>query len=1206
MMIENRGKVPVNRDIPPEVKNLLGMLVPPSTNSKSNMLGGSKHGPITLPPMMSLQKLSSDIAVSKNDAKNLFQILPDMGLAASILISAILSPGDLSSINLFYRLNNLKLNTNISGAVIRRIEEFFTNDYRIKSILPDILYSILIESGSYPVAILPQSTLDQAINSSDNIGFESIKPLIVDHIEGSWYKCFGLLGGETNAADQQIALESFSSNIGEIKFTREDYKVNLESFSSQLADYVSKVNKTTEAHVAKFNEKKGDGSLKASTLSLEAFSNDLVEVNDNPELLKNPLLLERLRQSRVQQVYAKRGYGAALEAHRRSRNSDGDNRMSLEEVEERFYPDRKYSNVPLMALQTPLQTGGEASGHPVVMNLPSEAVLPIFIPGSPKQHVGYFILLDINGNPVNISFRDDYYSDIRSAMGIGGTATSHLTTMTRRAQDGYNVWQDGDADHLAGSYWDILEANFKNRLRNGFQNGNYEISHTEELKLMMFARACAGKKTTVLYVPRELLIYMAFDYNEYGIGRSLTEDAKTLAVIRSILLFATTISAVKNATGTKTLTLKLEEEEDDPYGSVEMALNVYAETNREAFPINQTHPVDLINSLQAAGLNVVVEGHPAFPDVKMDLQSREGTNKEISPDLDENLRRRHIQVFGLNPENMESVNNADYATQLVNNNLMLLKRVTHYQNAFEPFLTDFIRYYAINSGILMGELTEIAEEQWEHLDANLVEAYKDVPEDQRAARLVKEIIFDLEAYLPKPEDPRKAKLGEEFTAQKQRYEDAMSVLLDEALFDAADESYQQVIEAIPSAKANIVAKAMRSWMQAENYLPELLDLTTATEEGGPAINLLEEVANYQNGMGSTLLEYLTKALPGYKARMKRIQELQKAEEKAGKGGAGAEGGDGGFGESPGGGLDDGGMGDDGLAGDAGDGDMGLDGEPTAGDGGADALSDAGGDDAGLAESGDLSDDAGGDIQAQTTSDDGTVDGEVGAAPTETQEIEEASLDDETELSTDDSVGTTDAPEEPGNDVDGASAEEPGSEEPTAASEEPALIDEPIDTSSDSEATSTEEPDSTSGDAPEVEEIEFNQTELPEQDLADETLPGSVEEGGESQPVQEQPADEPVLDETLPDAGEMPSAEEPLEPPPAELDETNLDEPAIDEPAAASEPIEPVEGSEDIPPAPELPDEAEELPPAPQEPTEPLGEMPDTTIDEEDDEDKDKP
>lgn len=884
MQKKQRTKLPFKRGVGEDVKGLLRMLVKQPASQRVNTFNTQRHGTIQAPGFLSLSKVAQSVAINKNDAKNLFQILPDMQLASSILISAILSPGDLTNIQAFLRIRNIDVDDNIAGAFIRKLDKFFTEDYRIKSILPDILEEVLIISGSYSLAILPQSSLDQAINSSD-VSMESLRERVRPYVDSEgWYKPFGLLAPlNNNAQDGAVGEGSFVSleSLVNAPLTptdknKRDYTVSMESFTKQVNDAVKERN----SWMRDFSTKTGAEVTPLGEFNLKGS----VVINDNPELLKHPMLLERVRTARVRAMYASRGYGPSLEA--RAKQNAQTRVPTLDEVEKQIYPDRKYNNVPLMPILTANQVDTENFGHPVPLHLPAECVRPIHIPGNPTQHQGYLVLLDQNGNPLTISFRDDYYSDIRSSMGMGTSATSHLTTMTRRASEGYNVWNDFDTDQQAQTYWSVLEQNFKNSIRNGMVGGDYDISYSAEVALMMFARACSGKHTTMLYIPADLLIYIAFDYNEYGVGRSLTEDAKTLAVIRSIILFSTTISAVKNATGTKTLTLRLDETDEDPYGSVEQALNVYAETNRESFPLNQTHPVDLINSLQAAGLNVVVEGHRAFPEVAMSLEPREGTNKEISEDLDERLRKRHIQVFGLTPEIMEPKEGADFATQVVANNLMLLKRVVHYQQKFEPFLTDIVRTYVMNSAILMDELSEIVKSNKSRIDKVFKSKNANQSQDLLVRNYVVEILRNLYMELPRPEDNRQTKLAADCQTMDQQIDQAIGYFMGDDLFDASDENMQKVIEALPSARANLKAMLMRDWMNVNGYMPELTQMTTLTEDKSPALNLMDETSAYVGGVQEMIITYLERALDGYKRRLERKQALEGKEQEVGKGAGG--------------------------------------------------------------------------------------------------------------------------------------------------------------------------------------------------------------------------------------------------------------------------------------------------------------------------------
>src|SRR5690606_36700190 len=94
------------------------------------------------------------------------------------------------------------------------------------------------------------------------------------------------------------------------------------------------------------------------------------------------------------------------------------------------------------------QLNKDSVGHPLVMHLPAEAVIPVHIPGNVRQHIGYYVLLDINGNPVVLSQSDDYYADIRSSMTGNPDMASHLMQMANRGLNGRDVWNYNEINEL--------------------------------------------------------------------------------------------------------------------------------------------------------------------------------------------------------------------------------------------------------------------------------------------------------------------------------------------------------------------------------------------------------------------------------------------------------------------------------------------------------------------------------------------------------------------------------------------------------------------------------------------------------------------------------------------------------------------------------------------------------------------------------------
>lgn len=1157
-------------------------LVKSNVASNGSSRGPGKNRPMTMPQMSLLSKLIGKTASNINDAKNLFQVLPDMDLARQILVSAILSPTDLVSTTLNYTLADNDLDDNLTGPMLREVKEYFEKTYRIKKLLPEMLSDALFMKGSYPMLVLPESTIDQAINSTGRFSMESLKEEIDDH--GN-FRPLGILGVPDTEGKYTISTES--------------------AFTPFNLDDRGKVSSFT---VDQFK-------VKADTITFEAFNSEGkpqkkqlkvkggITVTDNINVLKSPMLQDTARRHRISEIYGARFGGGRNKtppggttiSHEANSTKGGMVQLAnalpsakvsagkpvgLDRVEQTFYKSRNYAQVPIQPLLTPRQLDRASVGHPLVMHLPAECIIPVHVPGNPRQHVGYYVFLDVHGNPLTIAYRDDYYADVRTSMSQDPDMSSQLLTMNVRGQNGRSDWNNNEIDELQRAYVEIVENDLLNRLRSGMMTGDYELSRVEEVYRLMFSRAMSQKNTICLYVPVELMVYIAFDYNDFGIGKSLLEDGKILGSIRATILFANTMAAVKNAAGTQTITITVPEEDEDPYSTAEFMLGEYAKLNRDAFPIGETHPVDIITHMQNAGKNIVVQGNSAFPEVKFDVEAREGSQKMMDKELDEELRRRHIQMFGLTPETMEASTGADFATTVVNQHLMLLKRVIQYQEDFQPFLEDFHRTYILNSGAILDKLREIVEENSNHLPP---EYTKDGTTDTEA--FIYDFVMAMEVTLPQPETNR----IEDQMRGYETYTTAVTTAVDAFLNQETLETFmgQGLEEHIDSIKKSIVAMYQRKYLREKNILPELDIFNSITEEEGPVFVLLDELREYNDGVLQSIEGYLNLAIETATKRKKTLDEGVKKELDALNGG-----GDGGFG-------DDGmGGGDDGMGGglDDGSGDLGDGGDDMGDDLGGDAGADGMGDDLdALGDEGDLGADGG-----EAGGDDASLDAELGGdeaadATAEGGDATEGGDESAQALSADADIDLDLGDETPaeGEGDAAATAEEPAAEEPTADADldlgeletpeastpEPEAAEAPEVTEPDettSEPTTTETPDA------EVPDVDAGGDEL-DIDLPDESAtPEETDTSAQSEPEIPAETSDADLNLDLDVPAEPETAEPTTEEPVAE--EPTSNEPGSPEGRAPQVPAEPK--AEDTPiaaePQPETSDEttAEEEEPAP--------------------------
>lgn len=906
---------------------------------------------IQAPDIGMLERISSVTAGSIQDAKSIFQMLPDTELAMQILVSVILSPNDMVKVELNYTVEQTAFDGAVVGALLDRVKDYFTNSYKIVDILSKILQDGLFLTGSYPLLVLPENSLDEAINSPSRVTMESISDQF--NSDGS-PKSIGILGNPREG--RSTGMESLF----------EDYRIT-----------------AYNPKVEPFQVAGGSGSF-----------DPLLAITDNPSVLKAPMLRNKIQQDRVQDALSNAGMGM----HVRRRGLGVESRdHTLHEGS--LYRNRRYKAVPVLPITPPSHLRRKTIGHPMVQKVPSECVIPVHMPSNPEEHLGYFLLLDEQGHFLVHARESDYYTDLSTNINANNEMVSQLLATTKRMTEGRQTSKQNEIEELNRIYSDLLEETFLSRLRHGVYGNDVAVSRPQELYRIMFARSCARMHTQALYVPRELMTYIAFDYNQYGVGTSLLQNSKIIGGMRAMLLFAHTMADVKNSVGRTRLNIQLDPNDPDPSTTVEFLIHEHAKTRQASYPLGANNPIDLVSFLQNAAIDVAVSGNTAYPETKMDVEDKPSNRVKPDQDLENSLRDRHLMSMGLSPETVTAGANAEFATTIVQNNLLLTKRVLIYQKTLTSFLDDFIQKYILNSGTLMQELRDIMEENKDKLSSGQKNQLQDNARtharrmaaesgegeedifrrsaalearrpDQVGSREIDDGVYEvsleqllldfvsaIRVTLPSPDTSSLENQMKAFDTYVEALDKALSAWIDTSFMETS--SMGELAEFVEPAKSAARAHYIRQWLRKNNVLAELDDLTTSDEDGSPVFNLWETNEAHVEGLAASMEKYIRQLAEVSKKRNERMDAL-KADTGLGTAGGSSDGGDGGGTDDDFGSLDGGDGGGDGG------GSLDLDADLGAGDG-----------------LGDASDDTASTTDADTTTDDTATDDTASADTTAT-------------------------------------------------------------------------------------------------------------------------------------------------------------------------------------------------------------------------------
>lgn len=715
------------------------------------------------------------------DARSIMQLLPDTELSAQILVSSILSPKDMTTIELLFMGPKDLVSPELSAMLLVKIKEHFDDVYKIKPLLTQILREALVEKGSYPVAVIPENAIDDFINSDRAISTESLKDFVDK--EGR-IKSIGILGPHTVVAEKKnkvgLALESHYTNLGKDKINANVH-------------YLEDTTYTEEKYLS---------------------------VTDNPAVLKLPRLNEKTKKQAVMNVYAKSSLNIAAES------------ISDTRVERAIYRTRSLKTETVADLKKPHELKRKSVGGPLVMKLPSESVIPVHVPGNLKQHIGYFVVLDEEGNPIEVADGDEYHSGLS---GAGDTSlSSNLIKRVQTNMLGNSQFDPNNSQHIdfaSKIYADMVERDLISRVKNGVYSQASVIAKNEDVYRIMLARVLAKKFTQILYIPIEYMTYIAFKYTDDGVGRSLLDDTSIINTIRTVLMFADVTGSVKNSIGRTKVSMVIPEHDPNWQKTVEMAQDEIVRSRMIDIPLGTSSIPDITNYIQRAGYEWEFTGGKGIPELKFDFEQKNSTYQKSDNDLQENLKKASIQAFGLSPETVENGFNTEFATTAVANNILLNKRVTNTQDEFTPQLSDHLRKIASSTSELVDELRIIILDNIEEIlfevqeidgiqEASISEEYK---QKVLVSKCLMEFLNGWYVELPRPSS---VTLENQVTDLK-GYMDALDAGLD-AYFSADMFTEASSGDAVSSQmgmiKASYKAYFTRDWLNKKGILPELAEM----------------------------------------------------------------------------------------------------------------------------------------------------------------------------------------------------------------------------------------------------------------------------------------------------------------------------------------------------------------------------------------------
>lgn len=760
--------------------------------------------------------------------EDILLMFPDIELAIQILVSSIISPNDMIQNNINYKIPDIKIQSSIKQTLIEEIKTYISTNYDLETKLPKIIRETLFTKGAYIEAIVPEASLDDIISQHNfsNVSHEDVLSSI-KHLS------FGFLGNGNNKTNLSLSIES------DIFTIKTDNTVTTNNIKNE-----------------NLNTVRGK--------EVEITQEDLnIEITDN----FNVFYIQKYK------------IDAAHESARSKVYKNHLKQNGINILDKFFKPVQAFKQDDYVKVNLKEDASRESIGKPMIINLPTESVIPVHVENDPSKHLGYFVLLDDNGIPIvgNSTLTDDevnYYNvsnmENDSKMNMIKKAANSLTGMIR---------PDIKLENLESIYSNLVETMIKKKLKSGMFGELATIKEDADIFRTMFIRALRAQQTKILFLPSELVSYYAVEFRENGTGKSWMEKASVFYSIKAILLFSRVMAYLKNGTSITEIAATLDEQDPNPTATAEKLISEALKTRQNMLPLGVLRPDDIVDWVQKNGMRFNIK-HPGLPN--MDISYSDTTTSKTIPDdeLDNIIKSNIYMSFGLTPEIVESGYSSDFATTVVAKNLLFAKRISNLQNKFNSMLTEHIRKLLVNDMTITAILKGIIENNIGEIRKFLSKT-KLEDGDSVLSKLKKKDIVDyilnvflneIEVYLPSPETPQANNMKESYENYKTMLDDVFDALF--TTENMPNDYFGNISDKLESIKAMYKSACLMRWLADNNYMPEVAELVTKDDNGNYVFNAFESFETFVESIGESYLPFLKKRLKG---KSKLDEKLEKVE-----------------------------------------------------------------------------------------------------------------------------------------------------------------------------------------------------------------------------------------------------------------------------------------------------------------------------------------
>ena len=542
-------------------------------------------------------------------------------------------------------------------------------------------------------------------------------------------------------------------------------------------------------------------------------------------------------------------------------STDNNRRLSLKEI---FRDPDKYEKMEDIKVSDYKSSRRESVGRPLVLHVEHYAIKPIWS-GTPDNHIGYFLLLDDKGNPV----RDESNLESDDEMpGMTNVTASTVNNLINKAKVGLQSMSENDGGEIPNSeevYGRILEDVIIKRMSDTPLADIGNFNENQNFTKIMFNRAMRGKQTRILFLPYDLVAYYAYDFKNNGVGRSKLEKVSILYSMRAIMLFGTLMANIKNSIPITEVEAVIDEQEPDVESAMKMIINHTLRNRQLELPLGIPRTQDLVTWVRHLGL-VFNFKHSKLPDTEIKATDTSRNIKVPEDTVTEKLEELIYMQFGLNADQVRNgMNQANFASTLINQNKLFTNRIMIHQDKTEPMQSRHVSTIIRNDAVIRNNILDIIENNQTQIKS-VKDKFK-LKEKEMFDVILELVIEDITVKLPKPESNEGDNLGTKLEEHTRGIDAFLEIMFNRDVMESYSVG-EEISANVDHLKGIMKAMMTKEWAVENNYMKGFVDFTTLDDEDNSINDYMKQFEDMMSNFGTILVPFIK----SMKKKSKKVDE----------------------------------------------------------------------------------------------------------------------------------------------------------------------------------------------------------------------------------------------------------------------------------------------------------------------------------------------